>query len=422
MSNYAISFSGVSKSYKIYKNRPSTLKEQFINKILKRNRMEIIEHRVLEKASFDIQPGQTVGIIGRNGAGKSTTLKLIANIIPPDEGSIEVNGTVSSLLEIGAGFQPDLTGKENVYLYGTILGLTKKYIENHYDKIVEFSELEDFMETAVKNYSSGMYMRLAFSVAIHVNPDILIIDEVLAVGDANFQKKCFDKIREFKNKGKTIVFVSHDMSSVRDLCDSVVFVDKNGKTTFGETDTLVNLYYTKIYGGEAALNTNDLKDIDILEIDEFKKHVNYEAYNDSNNRWGNQRLVINKVYFSDTQGIVQSVFNTGSDISINIELQSKMKEENVVIGLALYDEKGVHLSGPNSKQDGSIINIIEDTKNLRVILREPALLQGTYYLTVSAYDYECKEPYDYRDKQFKFSIVNNREEYGIVKLNCDWLF
>lgn len=422
MSNYAISFKGVSKAYKIYKNRPSTLKEQIINKVLRRNQMEVIEHKVLNNATFDILPGQTVGIIGRNGAGKSTTLKLIAKIISPDEGSIYVKGSVSSLLEIGAGFQPDLTGRENVFLYGTILGLTKKYIEKNYQKIVEFSELEDFMDTAVKNYSSGMYMRLAFSVAIHVDPDILIIDEVLAVGDANFQKKCFEKIREFKKKGKTIVFVSHDMSSVRDLCDHVVFVDKDGKTTFGDTEDLVNMYYTKIYGGQVESNSESLGDLDLLELDEFKKHVNFSAYNDPHYRWGNKGITINKVHFSDAAGLVKNVFDIESDVVINLELNAKEAFSDTVLGLAIYDEKGVHVSGPNSKQDGIVIKQIAGTKNVRIILRELPLLQGTYFLTLAIYDYECKDPFDFRDKHYKFSVVNNREEYGIVKINCEWLF
>ncbi|REK66505.1 MAG: ABC transporter ATP-binding protein [Cohnella sp.] len=421
MPTEAIKFSNVSKSYKIYKNRPTTLKEKVVDRILNRNKTEIIEHHVVKDASFTIYAGQTVGIIGRNGAGKSTVLKMIAQIISPDNGQITVNGSVSSLLEIGAGFQPDLTGRENVFLYGSILGMSKRYIEEHYDEIVDFAQLHDFMDTAVKNYSSGMYMRLAFSVAIHVDPEILIIDEVLAVGDAEFQKKCFAKIREFQKRGKTIVFVSHDMSSVRDLCDQVIFIDREGQVTMGETDSQVNKYYTKIYGGDdSKTQITDSEKIDLLEIDEFKKHVNYNAYNNPNNRWGNGEVTIENVYFSNTQGIVQNVFPFYSDIVINLEIRSKKKLNDVVVGLAIYDEKGNHLSGPNSKQDGVVVPEVEGKKTLKIILKQPPFLQGTYLVTLSLYDYACKEAFDYLDKYYQFSIINNREEFGIVKIQCDW--
>lgn len=422
MKKNVIIFNEVSKSYRIYKNKPSTLKEQMVNKLLNKNKVEVVEHKVLQNASFQIASGSTVGIIGRNGAGKSTILKLVSNIIPPDKGEISVFGSVSSLLEIGAGFQPDLSGKENVYLYGSILGLSKKYIDVHYEDIVNFSELNGFMETAVKNYSSGMYMRLAFSVAIHVNPEILVIDEVLAVGDADFQKKCFKKIREFKRNGKTIVFVSHDMTSVRDLCDQVIFVDKEGLVKIGDTDSMVNLYYTKIYGSEETVIENEVKDDTILELDEFKKHINLDSYKNPANRWGNKEIIIQNVYFSDTQGIVGNVYQQHEDIVINVQISAKSKQENVVVGVAIYDEKGTHLSGPNSKQDGLVIHEVEDKKNFKIILKKPTLLQGTYLLTLAIYDFNCTEPFDFEDKYYKFSIINNREEYGIIKLDCDWLF
>jgi len=425
--NPVIIFENVSKSYKIYKNRPTTLKEKMINSVLARNPMEVIEFPILKDATFSINKGETVGIIGRNGAGKSTALKLIAKIISPEEGKVQIQGTVSSLLEIGAGFQPDLTGRENVFLYGSILGLSKKYIEQHYEKIVEFSELEKFMDTAVKNYSSGMYMRLAFSVAIHVDPQILLIDEVLAVGDANFQKKCYTKIKEFQEKGKTIVFVSHDMSSVRELCNRAIFIEDGGMIYFDETDRVVNKYFFKIYGennnntASSVLSVENSSNI-MLDVEEFKKHVNESSFNDPNSVWGSKDIIISRAYFSNTEGIVNNVYSTKADIVLNLELQAKTREENVVIGIAVYDENGVHLSGPNSKKDGLVIESIHGNKNIKVIMNKPPLLQGTYFVTVAVYDYECQTPYIVLDKYFKFHIVNDREEYGRISMQCEWIF
>lgn len=237
-----IKFRDVNKSFRIYKNKANSLKEQLIINIFKKRKLEVEEYKVLENINFDIEKGETIGIIGQNGAGKSTTLKLIAKILYPDTGEIEVKGKISSLIEVGAGFHPDLSGRENVYLYASIIGVSKKEVDERYDDIVKFAEIEEFMDSPVKNYSSGMYMRLAFSVSVHVDPEILLIDEVLAVGDANFQEKCINKIQEFKKKGKTIVFVSHDMNAIKLICDRVFFIHKGGKMVQGTTDEMIKLY------------------------------------------------------------------------------------------------------------------------------------------------------------------------------------
>lgn len=237
-----IKFRDVNKSFRIYKNKANSLKEQLIVNIFKKRKLEVEEYKVLENINFDIEKGETIGIIGQNGAGKSTTLKLIAKILYPDTGEIEVKGKISSLIEVGAGFHPDLSGRENVYLYASIIGVSKKEVDERYDDIVKFAEIEEFMDSPVKNYSSGMYMRLAFSVSVHVDPEILLIDEVLAVGDANFQEKCINKIQEFKKKGKTIVFVSHDMNAIKLICDRVFFIHKGGRMVQGTTEEMIKLY------------------------------------------------------------------------------------------------------------------------------------------------------------------------------------
>lgn len=204
-------------------------------------------HMVLDHASFSVYRGETFGIVGENGAGKSTILKLVAGILVPNSGEVSVKGSVSSLLEVGAGFQPDLTGRENIYLYGAILGMTKRTMHERFDSIVEFSEIpHQFLDTPVKHYSSGMYMRLAFSVAVHVEPDILVADEVLSVGDIAFQHKCLSKIDEMRRNNVTILFVSHDLNTIERICQRVLYVRKGGRVTFGDTSSQINFYHADL--------------------------------------------------------------------------------------------------------------------------------------------------------------------------------
>lgn len=216
----SIEVSDVSKKFKVYYDKGNSLKERII--FWKRGRYE--ERWVLKNISFQIKKGEAIGLIGENGCGKSTMLKLLTRIMYPTQGKIEINGRVSSLLELGAGFHPDMSGRENIYMNASIFGLTKKEIDRRMDEIISFSELEAFLDNPIRTYSSGMYMRLAFSVAINVDADVLLIDEILGVGDMNFQKKCFDKLQEIKNKGTTIVIVSHSMDQIEQICERCLWI------------------------------------------------------------------------------------------------------------------------------------------------------------------------------------------------------
>lgn len=220
----AIEIKDVHKSYRIYHDKSSSLKEKAL--FWKRNRYEV--RQVLRGVSFRVAKGEAVGLIGVNGCGKSTMLKLMARIIYPNQGKVEISGRVSSLIELGAGFHPDMTGRENIYINASIFGLTKEEIDRRLDEIIQFSELGSAIDTPVRTYSSGMYMRLAFSVAIHVDANILLVDEILAVGDAGFQEKCFNKLKEIKANGTTIVIVSHALSQIEEICDRSIWL-KNGK-------------------------------------------------------------------------------------------------------------------------------------------------------------------------------------------------
>ena len=222
MKEIAISVENVEKSFKIYKDKGFTLKERIL---FFKSRNAYVKNNILRGISFDIEKGDILGIDGKNGSGKSTLLKLITKIIYPDSGSIKINGKVSSLIELGAGFHPDMTGRENIYINASIYGLTKKEIDSKLDTIIKFSELEEFIDSPIRTYSSGMYMRLAFSVAINVEAEILLIDEILSVGDANFQAKCFRKMQELKDSGITIVIVSHDLHTMEKLCNKVIWIE-----------------------------------------------------------------------------------------------------------------------------------------------------------------------------------------------------
>ena len=222
MKEIAISVENVEKSFKIYKDKGFTLKERIL---FFKSRNAYVKNNILRGISFDIEKGDILGIVVINGSGKSTLLKLITKIIYPDSGSIKINGKVSSLIELGAGFHPDMTGRENIYINASIYGLTKKEIDSKLDTIIKFSELEEFIDSPIRTYSSGMYMRLAFSVAINVEAEILLIDEILSVGDANFQAKCFRKMQELKDSGITIVIVSHDLHTMEKLCNKVIWIE-----------------------------------------------------------------------------------------------------------------------------------------------------------------------------------------------------
>ncbi|WP_304181550.1 ABC transporter ATP-binding protein [Leptotrichia trevisanii] len=243
MKEIAISVKNVEKSFKIYKDKGFTLKERIL---FFKSRNAYVKNNILKGISFDIEKGDILGIIGRNGSGKSTLLKLITKIIYPDSGSIKINGKVSSLIELGAGFHPDMTGRENIYINASIYGLTKKEIDSKLDTIIKFSELEEFIDSPIRTYSSGMYMRLAFAVAINVEAEILLIDEILSVGDANFQAKCFKKMQELKDSGITIVIVSHDLNTMKKLCNKVIWIESGKIKESGNADIVIPQYLNEI--------------------------------------------------------------------------------------------------------------------------------------------------------------------------------
>jgi len=236
----SIEFQNVVQRFRRIRERPDTLREVFAKIVRRRRQLQVFE--AVKQVTFVISKGETVGLIGRNGSGKSTILKIVAGVYAPSEGQVKVRGTIAPLIELGAGFHHELTGRENILLNGLLLGLTRRQVREREESIIEFAELGDFIDSPVKQYSSGMYMRLAFSVAAEVDPDILIIDEILGVGDAGFQEKCFDRIERFRRAGKTILFVSHSMDNVRKLCDRVLLLHAGRLVADGSSDRVIALY------------------------------------------------------------------------------------------------------------------------------------------------------------------------------------
>lgn len=397
----AIEVSGVSKKFKLYHERNQTIKEIFIN----RGRARYEEFWALRDISLSLPKGRTLGLIGENGSGKSTLLKVIAKILKADSGIVTVSGKVSTLLELGAGFHPELSGRENIYLNGSILGLSKKQIDEKYDQIVAFSELEKFIDMPVKNYSSGMYVRLGFAVAINVDPEILLIDEILAVGDESFQRKCSDKIYDFKNTGKTIVVVSHGLEAVRNLCDTVIWLDHGVITGQGKGREVVDQYLDEVNKREQA-----------------KAETSQSAQADfEGTRIGSGEVEITGVEFFN-QGKSSGFFKTGDTLTCRIDYIAKHKIDKPVFGVAIYRNDGIHITGPNTKTNRFDIVSVEGTGTVEFEVTGLPLLPGTYLFSAAVYDDACLKPYDHHEKMYSFKVVpgGSMETNGLVAMENTW--
>lgn len=326
MSNeIAISVKHVSKDFYLpNEKRSKSLKSLIINAGKKVDKESSTQH-ALRNVSFDINKGEFFGIVGRNGSGKSTLLKILAGIYQPTKGSVETNGRLVPFIELGVGFNPELSGRENVYLNGALLGFTRKEIDGMYDEIVEFAELEKFMNQKLKNYSSGMQVRLAFSVATHAEADILLVDEVLAVGDADFQRKCFNYFKLLKNQGKTVVFVSHDMNAVREYCDRAVLIDKSEIIVEGNVGKVASSY-TRMFMEDEGIAKSDTN-----------ARIN-------KSRWGNKDVIFSKV-----QIVPKQITQDTDNIEIRIPYEVKKDVKHPVFGFSVKNAAGTIMFGTNTK-------------------------------------------------------------------------
>jgi lipopolysaccharide transport system ATP-binding protein len=395
----AIRFDGVSKKFVLHRERARSFQELALHPF-RRNNGSSEEFWALQDVSFSVGQGETVGLIGPNGAGKSTVLKLIARIIEPTSGQIRVSGRVGALLELGTGFHPDLTGRENIYLNGSILGLSRAQIRRRLDDIVAFAELERFIDVPVKHYSSGMYVRLGFSVAVHADPEILLVDEVLAVGDAAFQRKCLDCINHLRRQGVTVLFVSHSAEMVRTVCSRALWLDDGWLVADGSAESVVTRYLDRSWASEEG----PLK-----------------AGSESDYRWGSGDVRIVAVRLLDGSSHEKQLFRVGEPLTVEMCYRAEERVEHPVFGLAIHRSDGAHITGPNTQLAGREIPWVEGEGVVRYTVPSLPLLEGTYYVSVAVHDWEDTRMYDYHDRRYPFRVLpSGGERYGIVTLKGGW--
>ena len=412
---HSIEIKNVTKKFRIYHDKSITLKER----LLFFNRTKYEERQVLKDINLNIEKGKTVGLIGQNGSGKSTLLKLLTGIMYPDSGDIKINGRVSSLLELGAGFHPDFSGRENIYTNASIFGLSKNEIDKRFDKIVEFSELKEFIDNPVRTYSSGMYMRLAFSVAINVDADILLIDEILAVGDANFQKKCMDKIKELKRSGTTIIMVTHDMGAVERICDEAAWLEAGEIKRCGNSYEVVNSYME--FMGEKQQT-----DIQPAPEKVGKETESIPQVGDSNgvlykDRWGNKDIVIEDLQMLDEGDKPQNAFKCGEKITIRFIYKKNSKEIVVpIFGIGIFRNDGVNCYGTNTQIDKMVDINLKNKGEINCIIEKMNLIEGHYLLDVAVHS-EDGFPYDYIKGIQEFDVYSEIKDVGIIRLDHKWV-
>ena len=371
------------------------------------------------------QPVGRSGIVGRNGSGKSTMLKLIAGIGKPTEGTIHVRGKVSALIELGAGFHPEISGRENVYINGMMLGLGKKDVAARFDDIVEFAELEEFIDAPVKTYSSGMYMRLGFAVAIHVDPDVLLIDEVLAVGDEAFTHKCLDKFAEFRRRGRTVLLVTHSLDLVTRFCDEAVWLDGGVLRLQGDPRRVIDAYLLDVTKGEdAALRAApDVPGVDERPASATSEHSEEppDMFRALEGRWGSREVEIVGVELVGNEGRGQHVFQSGDSLEIQMQVRANQPVNDLVFGVGIFNAEGVCCYGTNTRIEGATGGAVTGTGEVRFAIDHLDLIDGTYKLDVAAHR-ENGAPYDYHRLLYTIRVSSRLKETGIFRPPHRWIF
>ena len=412
----AIDVNNITKSFKVFLDKGSQLKERLLFR--KRSRYE--ERKVLRGISFQVKKGEAIGLIGHNGCGKSTTLKLLTKIMYPDTGTITMNGSVSSLIELGAGFHPDMSGRENIYTNASIFGLTKKEIDARLDDIVSFSELEEFIDNPVRTYSSGMYMRLAFSVAINVDADILLIDEILAVGDANFQAKCFNKLKEIKAHGTTIVIVSHSLGQIEQICDRSIWIHEGLIRAEGPPKE-IDLEYLDFMGQKLQESTR--KELEEKQQEEGSaepaEEETQEETPEEKKRWGSGAARIKKIRAYASDGAEQRIFRTGESIRFKLDYSVREKVPDAVFGIGIFNRDGVQCYGTNTRIDKLPEFSLEKNGTAEIFLEKADLLPGEYLLDF-AIETGDGIPVDYYREAYKIEMISNIGDVGISRIEHKW--
>ncbi|WP_270619454.1 ABC transporter ATP-binding protein [Paenibacillus macerans] len=410
--NVAIKVQNLSKIYKIYERPTDRLKES----ISLSNKVYHTNYHALDGLSFTIKKGQTVGIVGKNGSGKSTLLKILAGVLSPSKGSIEINGSVAAILELGAGFNLEYSGLENIYLNGTILGRSKKQIEDKLDEILQFADIGDFIHQPVKTYSSGMFARLAFAVAINVGSDILIVDEALAVGDMKFQAKCFRKFEELKGNGTTILFVGHDISSIRKFCDVTMWIHQGKLLNYGDTLSVTAEYMEYMNSDkESELIPNDSQVFEIIP-DLTSPSMN------PINRWGSHVGLISNVQVINESGKVTNIIKHGENvcISVTFTLPEKVNLDQFSVAVSLKNTMGLDILVFTSHDKKEIA--FSETRSDIILNFEFVnfLTEGDFVLVAALEDRSTAQPqyYDFIEGASYIKSVADTQLFGIIHTPC----
>jgi len=436
----AIEARDVHKVYRRYGRRKqfATLKSALLSGNLVRDLRPDTIFEALKGVSFDVSQGRTYGIVGRNGSGKSTMLKLIAGIGKPTSGTIRVNGRVSALIELGAGFHPEISGRENVYINGLMLGLSRREISQRFDEIVRFAELEEFIDAPVKTYSSGMYMRLGFAVAINVDPDVLLVDEVLAVGDEAFTHKCLDKFAEFRRRGRTVLLVTHSLDLVTKFCDEALWLDAGIAKAEGDPKRVIDAYLLDVAASENKQLAADDALVGIGDrgsgIRKFEPSDRSapgsrlpapgepaDMFKAAEGRWGSREVEITSVEITGVNGQPAHLFQSGEHVEVRLHVRANRKVSDFAFGVGIFNAEGVCCYGTNTVIDGGVAGEIFGEG--LVVFDIPALnlVDGTYKLDVAVHRQDGV-PYDYHRLLHTFRIKSPLKDVGIFRPAHAWYF
>jgi ABC-type polysaccharide/polyol phosphate transport system ATPase subunit len=442
----SIVVSDVTKVYRRYARRKqfATLKSALLDGSLISDLKPDETFHALRGVSFAVPTGATFGIIGRNGSGKSTMLKLVAGITKPTSGSVDVRGRISALIELGAGFHPEISGRENVFINGIMLGLSKREIARRFDEIVEFAELRDFIEAPVKTYSSGMYMRLGFAVAIHVDPDVLLVDEVLAVGDEAFTHKCLDKFGEFRRRGKTILLVTHSLNLVERFCDEALWLDAGRTRALGDPLRVVGAYLTDVeHSEEQTLAAADARarahalEVPLPSVEGENgaelpvgaadgnalpdDPVPQDMFRAREGRWGSREVQILEVALRDQHGQVSHVFQSGDPLSVHVKVLAVEPVSDFAFGIGLFNPEGVCCYGTNTHLEELESASLEGEAEVVFQVASLDLVEGTYKLDVAVHKRDGY-PYDYHRLLYTFRVKSRTHDVGIYRPPHQWTF
>jgi ABC-type polysaccharide/polyol phosphate transport system ATPase subunit len=427
----AIAAKDVTKVYRrfLHRNQFKTLKSALLTGSLLSDLRPDETFTALDGVSFEVPRGSTFGVIGENGSGKSTLLKLVSGITKPTRGSLAVDGRVSALIELGAGFHPEISGRENVSINGIMLGLTRREVERRFDEIVDFAELREFIDAPVKTYSSGMYMRLGFAVAIHVDPDVLLIDEVLAVGDEAFTRKCLDKIAEFHRRGKTILFVTHSLGLVEKTCDDVLWLRHGRTAERGDPKRVVDAYLTYVAGGEdarlkssqaaaaaAGSSSGPAPAGPALAPEAAALAGGYRP-----GRWGGREVEIRAARFLDAREHERHVFVPGETVTLALSVHASEPVTDLVFGVGLFSAEGTRVYGTNTDLEGFTGSCLAGDGEVRLTLEGLSLVEGTYLVDLAAHRRDGT-PYDYLRGQHSFRVKSRVKDVGLYRPLHRWSF